>query len=274
MCKKLLVATIAVVIGLVVVTKTPVGSLVHGWWSDFTAYCKAEKQAREAKIPPEERIRQLRVEIGKIKGEVQKAVDNLVKMKLDVQDLESGLPPLEKRRNASETDLQAMTVALEAATNQVSFENRTYAKDSFKLKVIDATQRLNTAKATLEGRRKTVESKKIAVDALDKQIRKMQEKELELNVLADNLEAKVQELKLKQMENSVAVDNSKVSECEALAKQIERLLKEENLKAEEYVKWGLTNAPAETPREDVKTDEEVLKAAREALGRGESKAKN
>jgi septal ring factor EnvC (AmiA/AmiB activator) len=270
MCKKVLVAAVAVILGVLLVTKTPAGDLVRGWWSDFCAYCKAEKQARDAKEPPEKRIEHLRGEIGKIRGEVLKTVDTLVKMKLDVEEQEAALRPLDNQRTAREKDLREMTAALEEAGTKVSFQNATFSKERFKAKVVEATEKLNVTTSTLESRRKALQSKKAAVDALDKQIRKMQEKEQELNALADRLEAKLQELHLKKLENSVAVDNSKVSECEELAKQIERMLKEEDLKADELVKYNLTNAPEKPREEPAKSDDDVLKAAREALNRGDN----
>jgi chromosome segregation ATPase len=269
MCKKLLAAAVAVAVGVAIVGTPAVRDWVGNRWNDVVSYCQADNQARET---PEKRIQRLRVEIGKIRGEVEKSVNNLVKMKLDAQEQDEALRPLEKQRAAREAELQSMTVALENASNQVSFQNVSYARDEFKHKVVEATRGLTNLTSAVENRKKALQSKHAAVDALDRQIRKMQDKEVELNALADRLEAKLQELKLKQLENSVAVDASKVSECEALAKQIERMLKEEDLKAEEYTKFGLTNAPEKAPAEEVKTDEEVLKAAREALGQAAPKA--
>jgi chromosome segregation ATPase len=278
-CKKPFAVLFAVALGVALVAIPPVregvveackwianrGSDLAAW---FQAQNQADEQAAKDKEPPEKRIERLRGEIGKIRGEVVKSVDRLVKMKLDLEEAQAKVSPLEKNKTARQDDLEVATAALEKATTEVSVQN----KEKFKIRVIDATQKYNTAASTLDTYKKTVDSKRAAVEAFEKQIRTMQAREEQLNALADSLEAKLQELKLKQLENSVAVDNSKVSECEALAKQIERLLKEEERKTEAYKDFNLTNAPADTPREDVKSDEEVLKAAREALGR--DKAKN
>jgi len=270
-CKRTFAAVFAVILGAALVAVPETREWIGNRFNDVVAWCRAQNQADQQaakdKEPPEKRIERLRGEIGKIRGEVLKSVDHLVKMKLDLEEVETTLPPLEKQKAARQDDLEVATLALEKASTQVGVQN----KEKFKGKVLEATQRFSTASATLDSRKKTVESKRAAVEALDKQIHTMQEKEAQLLALADNLDAKLQELKLKQLENSVAVDNSKVSECEALAKQIERLLKEEDRKAEEYQNFGLTNAP-DVPRDDAKSVDDVLKAAREALG--QDKAKN
>src|SRR5262249_49802749 len=131
---------------------------------------------------------------------------------------------------------------------------------------------LESVKARYEDRSKALEAKELLITSLDKQIRKMQQKQSDLLALADKLEAKLQQLKLKQMENSVAVDNSKVAEAEELAKQIEKRLAEEDFKAEEYAKYGLTNATEPAKAEPKKNRDEVRKKTRELLGRDESKA--
>jgi len=255
MCKKLVVVAVAVVLGFVIVKH----SLFQAWWKDL-----------KDPISPELRIKELRVKIGEIKDQVKQAIDTKVKIKVELKDLEGGATSLKTQKDTLEKDLAAMTEALDKATTQVVYQGKTVSEEKFRENLDRVTRQYTSVKESYDNRARALETKREVVEALDKQIRKMQQKETDLLALADKLEAKLQQLKLKQMENSVAVDDSKVSECEALAKQIEKRLAEEDFKAEEYANYGLTNSPE--PKKETHSREDVLKAAREALGQGDSKA--
>jgi len=261
MCKKWLGIG---VLGLVAVIAVKKCSLVQTWWNDA-------RQAMEDRIPAERRIKQLRVEIGKIDGEVKKAVNGLIKLEVSRNELRDEIRQVEKQRDIHKDEVKAMTTAMESATAQVSFQNRTYRRETFQDKLDRAVQQLNTSKETLKSRQQALESKEESLATLDRRIGRMREKKLELTALADKLETKLEELRLKQLENRIDVDDSKVSECEALYTKIKRKLEEEELKAEKYAKYGLAPS-AEATEKARKPVNESLKAAREALDEEDHKA--
>jgi len=262
--RKLLVVAVIVVVGILVVRKTWIGSTVQAWWDDA-------REAAESRIPPEKRIKQLRQEIGKIDGEVKKAVNSLVKMEVARNELRDEVARLEKTKAARMSEVEAMTTALAGATNTVTYQKHTYRPPVFQDKLDQAVVQLKNTKDTLRLRQQALQSKEESLSTLDRRITRMREKKIELTALADKLETKLEELRLKQLENRIEVDDSKVSECEALYARIKRGLEEEELKAEKYAQYGLATTTS-TPDKDRKPVAETLKNAKEALEDDDVKA--
>jgi chromosome segregation ATPase len=257
MCRKLFVAAAVVLVGVILLRKTWVGTTVQTWWNEA-------REAAESRVPPEARIKELRREIGKIDGEVKKAVNSLVKMEVARNELRDEVARLEKQKTAQMSEVEAMKAALEVGNNTVSYQKKTYRPTVFQDKLDHAVAKLKTSKDTLRIRQQALQSKEESLGTLDRRITRMREKKTELIALADKLETKLEELRLKQLENRIQVDDSKVSECEALYAKIKRGLEEEELKAEKYAQYGLTTTVT-IPEKEHKPIAETLKNAREAL---------
>jgi chromosome segregation ATPase len=283
--KKFWIAAVAVFLGIVVL-KSDAGEKFWTWCREQSAAMEKRtrearearekkareiREAREAKEAPEKRIKQLRGEINNIDGEVKKVVNHLIKMEVARNELRDEVRRLEKQRDAQKAEVKAMNDALEGATAQVTFHNRTYRPEVFQERLDRAVRQLNTTKATLKSRQAALQSKEDSLLTLDRRIQTMRDKKLELIALADKLETKIEELRLKQLENRVDVDDSQVAECEALYARIKRQLEEEELKAEKSAGYGLTPV-VETPEKDRKPVAESLKSAREALEDDDAKA--
>jgi chromosome segregation ATPase len=264
MIRKLVVAAVVVIIGVVLLRKTWVGHQVETWWHDT-------REAMESRIPPEKRIKELRREIGKIDGEVKKAVNGLIKMEVSRNELRDDVAKLEETKTRRMSEVEAMKTALEAGNNQVVYQKHTYRPAAFQDKLDHAVAALKTTKQTLRVRQQALQNKEESLATLDRRINRMKEKKLELAALADRLDTKLEELRLKQLENNVAIDDSKVSECEALYAKIKRGLEEEELKAEKYAHYGLTT-PVTAPEKERKPVAESIKEAQKALEEDDAKA--
>jgi chromosome segregation ATPase len=264
MCRKLLVAAVVVIVGVVLLRKTWVGHQVETWWQDT-------REAMESRIPPEKRIKELRREIGKIDGEVKKAVNGLIKMEVSRNELRDEVAKLEKIKADRMSEVEAMKTALEGANHQVVYQKVTYRPATFQRKLDQGVAALKSTKETLRVRQQALQNKEESLAALDRRITRMKEKQGELVALADKLETKLEELRLKQLENNVQIDDSKVSECEALYAKIKRGLEEEELKAEKYAHYGLTPV-LNSPEKDSKPVAESLKEAQKVLEDDDAKA--
>jgi septal ring factor EnvC (AmiA/AmiB activator) len=257
MIRKLLVGAVILVVGILILRKTWVGNTVQAWWDEA-------REEAESKVPPEQRIKQLRKEIGKIDGEVKKVVNSLIKMEVARNDLRDEVARLEKAKTARMSEVESMKTALEGAANTVIYQKQSYRPAVFQDKLDQAIAQLKTTKDTLRLRQQALQSKEESLSTLDRRISAMRGKKIELTALADKLETKLEELRLKQLENRIEVDDSKVSECEALYTKIKRGLEEEEMKAEKYSHYGLTTKVS-APDKDRKPVSETLKNAREAL---------
>jgi chromosome segregation ATPase len=84
MFKKVLIASLAVVIGLAVVANTRMGSHVRLWW-------KGVKSSMAKKVPAEREIARLRMEVANLEKEDARFYDLVAKQRIEVREAEEQL---------------------------------------------------------------------------------------------------------------------------------------------------------------------------------------
>jgi chromosome segregation ATPase len=257
MCKKLFVTAIAIVVGLLVVKHTQLGSLAQVWWHDARA--SLEKQ-----IPPDVKIRRLNVEISKIDKDIQRNLSRLASRKVDCLMLEREVADLRDNQRHLKGNIVEMEKALEGRTHKVAFQGDTYSVGEFTHRFDSLVNMYTSRKAELKAKEQLLEEKRRIVEEATKRITTMREQKDELRVTVARLEAQLETLKLRQMQDKVVdLDDSQVSKCNELAAQIKRELLKSEVEAKLYRENGYTPAPV--LERETKSPEEVLKAARRAL---------
>jgi chromosome segregation ATPase len=258
MCKKLLVAAVALVVGLSVVKHTQLGSLLHVWWKDARA--SVEKQ-----IPPEVQIKQLGVEIDKIDRDIKKNLSHLAAQEVDCQMLEEKVNALRASQKQLKADVSSMKEAIEGTrTERVSFNGVTYRTPELTRKLDSAINILESRKAELKAKEQLLADKKRTLEAAHQRISAMRDQKEALRVTVARLETRVETLRLKQMEAKVDLDDSQVGRCNELAGKIEERLRKSEVEAKLQAEYGYRTVSPVLDREP-KTTEEVLKSARHAL---------
>jgi chromosome segregation ATPase len=257
MCRKLFLAAVAVLVALVVIRKTELGTLLQVWWNDARSDWKKQ-------IPPEKRIQMLKVEIAKINDDISRAVTHLATLKTDREELSRSVENLRGKVADRKKTLKAMVEALENGNTYVS------AGEELKANELEARMNLvrkdlDTSKSALKFREEHLKLKSEAYQAASDSIRAIQQKKNELETLVVNLEVQVEQLKMKKVENNWVLDTTHVSKAEALYAEIQRDLNVEKNKAELYDEFGLTSKRPTTTEEPAATRQESLKAARAAL---------
>lgn len=258
MLKKLVIAAAAVVVGLVVLRWTDLGSLVQVWWKDAVTCCQRQ-------IPPETRIKQLRMEIGKIDGDIKSAVDKLVTQEVAYDGLKKDVEKLKAAQKQRKEDMVALISALEQDNTRVSFKKESLTAEA-------GQNRLDTLRATFEIGKESLKAKEVLLKTKSEQlelanqrIHKIKDKKVELTTLVEKLEAQLELVRIKQMDNKIEVNDSQVSKCEVLSERLKQMIGEEERRAEKYAEFGLTtDAPSRTAK-DQRSKAESLKAARAAL---------
>jgi chromosome segregation ATPase len=257
MCKKLLVAAVAIVVGLSVVKHTQLGSLLHVWWRD--ARTTMEKQ-----IPPEVQIKQLHVEIDKIDRDIRKNLGKLADAEVDCQFLEKQVAILHADQKQLKEDILGLEKLLDSKTEKVVFNGLTYRTKELTRKLDFAVTQYNTRKSALKAKEQLLADKKLTLEAARERLNAMRDQKEQLRVIASRLETRVETLKLKAMEAKVDLDDSQVGKCNDLAGKIEERLAKQEMEAKLLADFGYRAATPALDREP-KSTEEVLKAARKAL---------
>lgn len=259
MCKKLMVAALAVLVGLVVLRKTEVGGLFRVWWKDVWA--KADKQ-----ISPETRLAMLRDEIGKIDNDIKSGIDREIELTLRVRDTGKQVDELAKGQAARLDRIQAMTGALDQKEGaQVSYDGRRYQPSELKARLDKEVASYEQGKQTLKILKARLEAQRQTLDVVGKRILAMKDDKEKLIVLAQNLETRLEELRQAQTEARMDVRNNHVDRCNELAKKIDADLEQAQLRIKKYQEYGLTPTPAPTPAADEKSVQDSVEAARKLL---------
>jgi predicted nucleic acid-binding Zn-ribbon protein len=259
MLKKILIAAVAVVAGLVVVNRS---SLIKALWHD--AKCCMERQ-----VPVEVQLKQLNVEIDAIDKDIKKNLSKLAAQEVDVKAGEERLEAMKTRQAKLRADITDMQKGLEARTEKVAFRGHKYRTPDLTRKLDMAVNDFNNLKEQVKNNEQLLQDKKRTLEAASNRVSQMRNKKEEFRLVAARLETQVEQLKAQQMASRVEVDDSQISRCNELVHKIKTRLATEKKTAELMADYGY-NTPDATADKDAKTTDEVLKSARQALQDGES----
>jgi len=219
MLKKLLIAAVAVIAGLVVLTKvTKISPMV--WLGDC---CKSARNM----VPPEVQLKQLKADINNIDKEIDKNLAALAHKAAEVDTFADQMARDRDRQAHLLADIGDMSKSLQDSNEKVVFRGSKADAD-------DLTQRLNMANteyACLREKVKTQDKilteKKHALKTAKGRIAKMKNQQDELRLLAVQLENQLEMLRMKQVENQEAVfDDSALSRAQETARDVKTRLRE------------------------------------------------
>jgi chromosome segregation ATPase len=260
MLKKLVIAAAAVVVGLVVLKKTDLGSLMQVWWKDATA-CAARQ------VSPETRIKQCKMEIAKIDDDIKVARNNLIQHALAHRDLKEAVETLKTEQIQRKADMKVLIEGLEKEKTRVAFKGDDMSTERAQVKLDSLRGQYEAGKEALKVREQLLKSKTEQVELLKQRITKIKDKQGELTDVVAKLEAQLELVRLKQLDKgTLEVNDSKVSECVQLTKNLRKMIAEEELKADLNAELGLTPGNLDTAKDKGPSRSETLKAAKAALG--------
>jgi len=260
MCKKLLIAAVAVFVGLTLVKKTELGGVIRSWWRDVRASVKSQ-------VPPEAKVEELKAQIGKIDQEIKKHIGTLARMEVSRDQIKEEIEVVKARIAKLRADVSAMKDVVEKESNatRVSFNGESYRMGEFKNRLLTRANDLENCKAKLNARENQLVAQREAVEVAKQRLDEMRDQKDRLVILADRLKTQIEMVRLRELQNrSIDVDDSAVSECNRLAADIETQLREMEKKTNLLVEYGY-KAPTATFERETKPTADVLEAARKAL---------
>jgi len=258
MLKKLVIAAAAVVVGLVILKKTDLGSLMQVWWKDAVACVKKQ-------VPPETRIKQLKMEIGKIDDDVRTAVNSLIKQELVYQDLQDKTNNVKGHLEGLKKDMTALIDVLEKDSKRVTFRGEDLSTEAAQARLDRFRAEYEATKENLKVKEQLLRTKSEQLNLAKERIRKIKDKKTELTEQVAKLESQLELLRLKQLDTNIEVNDSQVSKCQALQEDLRKMIKEEEIRAIKYAEFGLLPATPEKAETPQRSTVDSIKAARQAL---------
>jgi hypothetical protein len=259
MCKKLCLAVGAVIVGLVVITFTGLGTLAQVKWH-------AAQQWMDSKVAPETKLQELRVESNKIDKDIKKHLGTLAAMEVEYERLDKDLTARKKTQTSLREDIASMNAALDSKEVHVVWNGQTYRQSYLVQKLESKVHDYENGKSVLKTQEQILASKRQALELAHQRISAMREQKEEIRVTIAKLEARIEALKLKQADCPFDVDDSQAQKCKALANQLDEQISKEEKKAELFAKYGYDKPNKGVfEQEKKKTIDEVRQSAKKAL---------
>jgi peptidoglycan hydrolase CwlO-like protein len=223
MLKKLLIAVVAVAVGLTVVRSTKLGSLMRVKWNDATAWCNKQ-------IPVETEIARLRDEISRLGNDTKSHCQVIAEEMVQVDNLKREISEGEAKLEKQKKKVTAMRDALNEGGNKlVVLGEEKYPRVRVEKQLARDFTHYKTAEAQLVQQRKLLESRETCLAKAREQLTAMQESRRDLEVEVSRLEAEYNTLKVAQTKSKFNLDDSSLSKVkEGVAALRNRIAAESN----------------------------------------------
>lgn len=183
--------------------------------SKVASYLRSEyegwRERAESKIPPEREIARIRSEIKQLDKDTMSVINQVAKERVEVVQLREKTDELRGKQSKDKELLTSRADAIKAATERVTFGNRTLSVAEAKAELEEGVKRYTLNQKSLEGMELALASREKVKSNLEKQLEAMKNQKAELTAAVDSLEAEVQALKLQQMESKYQTDDTRLA---------------------------------------------------------------
>jgi chromosome segregation ATPase len=209
MLKKLLIAVVAVAVGLMVVRSTKLGSLMRVKWSEATAWCNKQ-------IPVETEIATLRDQISRLGNDTKGHCQVIAEEMVAVDNLKREISETEAKLEKQKTKITAFRDALaDGGTQKVVLGDETYSRVRVEKQLARDFDLYKTCEGQLVAKKKLLESRQECLAKAKEQLAAMQDARRDLEVQVSQLEAEYNTLKVTQTRSKFALDDSALSKVKA-----------------------------------------------------------
>jgi len=238
MLKKLLIATVAVVVGLTVVKKTPeLRGLVGVWWQHA-------RQCARDQVAPETEIDALRLRLDQLGEDSKKNFDAVARERVAVKSLrediasgEAGLAKEKKNILGLREDLASSGDAY------VKIGATKYPKTRVKSQLARAFDLYKVAEEQLKSKRALLQAKEESLAAAEEQLAALQNTRDELKVELAKLEAEMKTVRVAQTRSKVQFDDSELARIKDGVARVRERIKVEQEKLAVQAQFGTDPIP-------------------------------
>jgi peptidoglycan hydrolase CwlO-like protein len=223
MCKKVLVAALAVVVGLAVIKGTWLGSHFRAWKNRAGAWAKRQ-------VKPETEIQRLRHEVQRLDEEDSRWFDKVARQRIEVRHLEEKVKANKAELAVLHERIGKLNAALKEDLQQVSYNGLTFSR-------VDAQRQMDLDFNRYRPLKKTVEGQEKYLTALHKALQQNEEKLFSLRQVRQDMLTQLQELEtelaqLRQAKNvdKALLDTSNYTRVQKDIESLKRRLEEEKEK--------------------------------------------
>jgi len=205
MLKKLMIAAVAVVVGLTVVTSSGwLGSLVRTKCKNVSAWARDQ-------VPVETEIQRLRDEVARLGGDSRSYFSKIAEEMVAVDNLKKDIATAEANLERQKKNILTLKSDLASGNEFVVYGDTRYSKARIKSQLARDFEAYKGAEQQVKAKRKLLEARDSNLTAAREQLGAMQETRRDLEVELARLEAEYSTVKVAQTRSKVQFDDSRLS---------------------------------------------------------------
>lgn len=214
MFKKMVIASLAVLAGLIIWHKTNVGSYVH------FAFKKAKESAAKS-VPLEWEIERLREEVANLVPDMKKQLTSIAEEKVAIDRLRKEITLARTNLKEQEENIKTMRTDIRTGDAKITYGNVTYTAERIKEKLARDWQTFRLAEENTANKEKLLEARESSLGAALQKLAEMKTRKEQMEVQVAQLELKLKELRVAQTKNQFHVDDTQLSKCQQLLDDIQ-----------------------------------------------------
>jgi len=225
MCKKVLIAALAVVVGLAVIRGTKPGSYLRLWANK--AVCTVKES-----IPPEQEIARLRMELKGLERDDDQHYDRVARMTVAVQNMEREVATFRAKLGKEEASIRKVREELSGNVEFVLFEGSRYTRDDLRTAALE----FKTAEEALKSKEENLQAKRKHLALEKKKLTELRTTREQMGTDLQRLETALAEERHAQAASESTIDDSNYrrlsQEMKAVRDRIEVLKEKRKLRGE------------------------------------------
>jgi chromosome segregation ATPase len=201
MCKKIGIAVVAVLVGLFVVKKTEVGSLLKGCWRDAKTWTRNQ-------IPLEKQIADLKADLASLDKSDARHYDAVAERIVEVDNLRKEVAKMRLSLEEQERGIKARNDDLKSNRDTFVYSGENLSREKFEKRLRSDFEFFTRAQAALDAKQKQLEARDEGLSKAREQLRELKTVRKEMETELARLETELQNLNLAKLRSNVQLDDS------------------------------------------------------------------
>jgi chromosome segregation ATPase len=240
MFKKIAIASVIVVAGLVLVAKTSVGSYVHTGWKKLKAETKNQ-------IPLEFEIERLKDEVSQLVPDMNKNFNEIAHEHVALENLKEDISRTRANLEVQKKNILIMKDDIQGKsdTQKVMYGGSAYSVERVKTKLAKDWESYKACEDSLSAKEKLYEAKETALGAAKDKLAGMRSVKEQLEVQIAQMEADLKTLRVTETRSSFKIDDSRLARIQSSVADIRNRIKVAHKAAELEGQFNNENIPVQ-----------------------------
>jgi chromosome segregation ATPase len=214
MFKKIGIASLAVLAGLVLWHKTSLGSYVGFAW-------KKAKVGVQKSMPLEWEIDRLREEVSRLVPDMKKELSRVAEEKVAIERLRKDISRDKDELAKRESEIKTMRTDLKSGASKFEYGERVFTAEKVKAKLARDWDLYRKAEENLKSREELLEARETGLTAALQKLSEMRSRKEQMEVKLAQLDVELKNLRVAQTKSDFQVDDTQISRCQQLLDEIQ-----------------------------------------------------